>query len=484
MLIPRMLAVFPAVVALSACVSSFPEKPADEPAQTDRAVSAFVAGGKVLEQSLLRDGDRLSLAVRDGDGKGDVHLQVSCATGEADWIYIDLPAGKSSQTAGTRRYGGGTSAYSPPLALSPRTGEAIGRLPEARRACERVPAWREVVYNKRSDTQVLLDISSLEDLGDGSLRFWAAIDYPYLAYIRLFKAPYARRAGFYHVDCLRQSYSLLFVYYLDQRQTVTDGGLARRPPSIGFGQAPGDFSALLAAACGKRELLKTLVPPEARDKRFPDFAAFSDPDPGVVRQVAALGFAPARQPLGYLRVEGIKTFKSGEAAARQGGRSGSFQQEASIEGMRTPGLFRVVQFEDGGRAEQVSFLGMISLSQTFNGPDAQRASIVDRLELRGDWRKMPVGAQLGYRQRVRIADVVTNQSSKETEVICKVTRDVAADGLNSQLRGNARELKCHAVGSREDEISTYYYLEDYGFAFLQGVASPKYSQNSRLTEFR
>ena len=484
MAVLRMLSVFPVVIAVSACVSSFPLKPADEPAQTDRAVSAFVAGGKVLEQSLLRDGDRLFLAVRDGGGKGDVHLQLSCATGAADWIYIDLPAESASQAAGVRRYAGGTSAYSPPLALSPRTGEAIGQLPEARRACERVPAWREVVYNKRNDTQVLLDISSLEEQSDGSLRFWAAIDYPYLAYIRLFKAPYARRAGFYHVNCLRQSYSLLAVYYLDQQQTVTDGGLARQPPVVGFGQAPGDFSALLAAACGKRELLKTLVPPEVRDKQFPDFAALSDPDPGFVRQVAGLGFAPARQPLGYLRVEGVKTFKGGGAAARQGSRSGSFLREASVESMKTPGLFRVVQFEDGDRAEQVSFLGMIPLSQTFNGPDAQRASVVDRLELRGNWLKMPVGAQLGYRQRVRVADIVTNQSSKETEVICKVTRDVAAEGLNSQLQGNARELKCHVVGSREDEISTYYYLEDYGFAFLQGVTSSKYSQSSRITEFR
>lgn len=476
------LAVFPLVIAVSACSSSFPVKPADELERTDRAVLAAVGKGKVVEQSVLRDEDKVSLSVQSGESL--LYLQASCSTESAAWIYADFAADKPSQAAGVRRYGNGTAAYSPPLALSERTARAIRQLPEAGRACERESAWREVVYNKRSDTQILIDVTSLEDRGDGSLRFWAAIDYPYLAYIRLFKAPYARRAGFYHVDCLRQSYSLLYVYYLDQQQTVTDGGLAARPPVVSFGQAPSDFSTLLTTACGKQELLKTLVPPEVRDKQFPDFAALPALDANVVNQIAKLHLALPRQPLSYIRIEGTKTFKSGSAAARLNSKSGSFLQEASIEGTETPGVFHIVQFEGGDKTEQMNFLGIIPIGQTFNSVDVQNASIVDRLELRGDWNKMPVGGQLSYRQRTRVADIVTNQSSKDVEVICKVVRDVSADGLNPQLQGNARELKCHVVGDRDDELSTYYYLEDYGFAFQQGVSSTKYSQNSRLTEFR
>jgi hypothetical protein len=482
MLILRWLAVFSAVVSVSGCHSSFPVKPADDLERTDRAVSAVVGKGALTEQSVLRDGDKVSFSVRDGEEA--LHLQASCSTGSAAWIYADFAGGKPSQATSLRRYGSGTAAYSPPLALSERTAGAIRQLPGVRRACEREPAWREVVYNKRNDTQILLDVSSLEEQVDGSLHFWAAIDYPYLAYIRLFKAPYARRAGFYQVNCLRQNYSLLYVYYLDQQQTITDGGLAARPPALTFGQAPNDFAALLTTVCGKRELLKTLVPPEARDKRFPDFAALPEPEAGILGKLSQLGIAPARQPLSYIRVEGTKTFKSSSAAARLNSKSGSFLQEVSIEGAGAPGVFHIVQFEGGDKTEQISFLGMIPISQTFNSPDVQNASILDRLELRGDWKKMPVGGQVSYRQRTRIADIVTNQSSKEEEIICKITRDVAAEGLNPQLQGNARELKCHTVGGRDDDLSTYYYLEDYGFAFQQGVSSTKYSQNSRLTEFR
>ncbi|MDR3214266.1 MAG: hypothetical protein LBT71_10180 [Azoarcus sp.] len=477
----RLLVVCPVLIAVSACSSSFPVKPDDDLAQTDRAVSAFVGKGKVVEQSLLRDGDRVSLSLRDDKGSS-VHLQVSCSSSDADWIYADLPMKK--QTTGTRRYGSGTATYSPPLVLSASTAKAVRQLPEVRGACEREPAWREVVYNKRSDTQTLLDISSLENRSDGSLRFWAAVDYPYLAYIRLFKAPYARRAGFYVANCLRQNYSLLYVYYLDQQQTATDGGLTQRPPVVSFGQAPSDFSTLLTTACGKKELLETLVPPEVRSKQFPDFANLPEPDVNIINILAKFDVSPTRSPLSYLRVEGTKTSKDSSAAARLNSKSGSFLQEASIEGTETPGVFRVVQFEDGARTEQVSFLGMIPISQTVNGSDTQSAAVTDRLELRGDWNKMPVGSQLSYRQRIRVADSVTNQSSRETEVICKVARDVAAEGLNPQLQGNARELKCHAIESRDDELFTYYYLEDHGFAFLQGVTSTKYSQNSRLTEFR
>ncbi|MDR0701060.1 MAG: hypothetical protein LBF61_01395 [Azoarcus sp.] len=476
------LAVFPVVIAVSACSASLPVKPADELEQTDRAVSSALDKGEVVEQSLLRDGNKVSLSVQSDEGL--FYLQASCAAGSAAWVYADLAADKPSHATGVRRYGSGTATYSPPLALSERTADLIRQLPKVQQACEREPAWREVVYNKRSDTQILLDVTSVQDRGDGSLHFWAAIDYPYLAYIRLFKAPYARRAGFYHVDCLRQSYSLLYVHYLDQQQTVTDGGLAARPPAVNFGQAPSDFSTLLTTVCGKKELLETLVPPETRDKQFPDFAALPALDANVVNQIAKLHFAQPKQPLSYIRVEGTKTFKSGSAAARLNSKSGSFLQEASIKGTETPGVFHIVQFESGDKTEQMSFLGMIPIGQSFNSTDIQNVSIVDRLELRGDWNKMPVNGQLSYRQRTRVADIVTNLSSKEVEVICKIIRNVSADGLNPQLQGNAKELKCHIVGDRDDELSTYYYLEDYGFAFQQGVSSTKYSQNSRLTEFR
>jgi hypothetical protein len=125
---------------------------------------------------------------------------------------------------------------------------------------------------------------------------------------------------------------------------------------------------------------------------------------------------------------------------------------------------------------------MIPVSQTRSNAEEQHFFTVTKLELRGDWDKMPIGSQLGYWRRMRVVDLVTNQGVNEAEVICKVTRDVQADSLNPQLHGNARELKCHTVGDRNDELATYYYLEDYGYAFFQGSTSTRYVVNGRIAE--
>jgi len=469
--------------ALSACSVVFPIKPADDPNDTARAVESAASSGKVVEQSLMRDGSRLSM-VLNLPGQGDLFLQTDCAAGSADWLYADLVDQKSQPVAKVRRYGGGTSAYAEPLALAGEAATEIKRLPAVKAACERTPAWREVLYNKRNDTQVLLDISSLQPQADGSQRFWAAIDYPYLAYIRLYQAPYGRRAGLYQVDCQRQTYSLLFVYYLDQKQTVTDGGSAMRPPLLTFEQAPADTLPVLTTVCGEKGVLKTLVPPEVRPKQFPDFTAMPAPEAKIVDQVGQLRFAPPKYPLAAMRIEGTKAAKGGSAAMRLNSKAGVFVQEVSIETLRTPGVFHVIAQDGEDRLEQVSFLGMIPLSQTLDGPGSQYAYVVDRLELIGEWKTMPIGGQLSYKQRIRVVDLVTNQSNKEVEVICRVTREVSADGLNPRLQGTAKEIKCHTIGGRDDEIAAYYYLNQYGFAFLQGSASTKVSVNSRLVDFR
>jgi hypothetical protein len=340
-----------------------------------------------------------------------------------------------------------------------------------------------MAYNKKSETHLLLEISSLQTQEDGSVRFWTAVDYPNLAYIRLYKAPYARRAGFYQVDCQRQSYSLLHVYYLDQQQTVTDGGMQAHPPVLSIPQATGDSATMLSAICSGENLSQTLLPPEPRAKRLPNFSALPDPDPNIVAQLAQRGQVPSMRSINAVRIEGTRSSLVSSAATRLN-KPVVYQQEVSIEKTSMPGIFHITWQEGDNRTEQISFLGIVPVSQMLYDDDKQSVFQTDRLELRGDWDKMPINAQLGYWQRTRNSDLVTNQSSRESEVICRVARNAQAEELHPRLQGRAKELKCHTIGGKVDEISTYYYLEDYGFCLLLGSTSSKYTENSRITEVR
>jgi hypothetical protein len=479
----RLLIVFPVSFALCACGASLPVKPADNPGGTDNVVMKAIARGTVVEQSVLRDADKVSLSVRSPSGER-LYLQTGCASGYADWLYADLAAGKEKRAGTNRRYSSGTALYSLPVALSAKTVAAINRLPEVQQACERTPEWREAAYDKREDTQILLDISSLQKQADGSLRFWAAVDYPYRAYIRNSRAPYSRKAGYYQIDCRRHIYSLLYTYYLDQKQTVTDGGLVGRSPILNFNQAFSEHTVLLSTVCEQVDVLTTLPPPPVRDKQFPDFVTLSAPEAAITEQIERLKLAPPRQTLSRLRVEGTRTSKGASASLRLRDNAGAFQQDTTIERTATPGVFRIEQHDGNDTSEQLSFLGLIPVSQTFNSPLTQSTSRLEKLELRGDWNAMPVGGQLSYRQSIRVVEVFSNQSRQEVEVICKVIRVTPAQELNARLQGNAKEFRCHELDNRDDEISVFYYLEEYGYAFQIGSVSNRYAFEAHVADFR
>ncbi|MDR2209340.1 MAG: hypothetical protein LBE22_10265 [Azoarcus sp.] len=453
----------------------------------DEAVREAAEKNNVIGESVLRNDEKVFLAVRlpesGGKATGELYLRVDCASGRADWLYADIMDRKTSPARKERHYTSGTSLYAPPLALSESAAKAVHRLDAVKEACERAPSWRELAYNKKTEAQLLLEISSLKAQADGSVRFWAAVDYPYLAYIRLSKAPYARRAGFYQADCQKQSYSLLHVYYLDQQQTVTDGGVQTYPSVLGIPQATGDSATMLSAICSNENLSQTLLPPEPRGKRLPNFSVLPDLDANIAAQLAQLRHVSPVRSITSMRIEGTRLPLSGSAAARSN-KPVAFQQDVSIEPTSTPGVFHVTWQEGDDRTEQISFLGMVPVSQMLYSAEEQNVFQADRLELRGDWDNMSINGQLGYWQRVKITDLVTNQSNRESEVICKVARNLQATELHPQLQGRAKELKCHTVGRRVDEIASYYYLEDYGFAFLLGSTSSRYSVNARVSDVR
>ncbi|MCL2644478.1 MAG: hypothetical protein FWD51_03360 [Betaproteobacteria bacterium] len=490
MKVSTLLLALPVSFVLFACSSSpsTPPKPLSDQRQINEAVWQAAEESNVIPRSVLRDDDKVFLALRlQGLGdkaSGEVYLQADCVNGGVDWVYADVVDKTSSPVKEERRYTDGGAFYSPPAALSESVAGAVHRLDSVKKACERTPSWREIAYNKKNETQLLLEVSSLQTQGDGSVLFWAAVDYPYLAFIRQHKAPYARRAGFYQVDCQEQTFSLLHVYYLNQQHTVTDGGMQVRPPVLNIQQATGDSATMLATVCGGGdELSQSLLPPEQRGKRLPNFSALPDVHAGVADQLTQLKRIPPKQSISSLRVEGTRSSLTGSAAARLN-RPVFFQQEVFIETTQIPGVYYVTWQEGNDRTEQMSFLGMIPASQMLYSAEEQNVFQIDRLEMRGDWEKMPVNSQLAYKQRARITDIVTNQSNRESEVICRVAREGSADNLHQQFQGKAKELKCHTVGGKIDEISTYYCLEDYGFCLLLGSRSGKYVLNSRVTEVR
>jgi len=473
---------------LFACSTpTVPPTPSSDRGQIDRAVRQAAEKNNVIEESILREGEKVYLALRKLDSEGklsaELYLRADCANMGVDWLYSDMLNRKVSPVREERLYADGTSRYSPPLALSGSTAEAVNRLGAVKEACARKPSWREIAYNKKNETQLLLEVSSLKGQADGSVRFWAAVDYPYLAYIRHYKAPYARRAGLYQVDCQKGSYSLLHVYYLNQQQMVTDGGMQMHPPVLSIPQATGDSATMLSTVCGGEDLTQSLLPPEPRGKRLPNFSVLPELHENIAAQLRQFNRAPPRQPISAIRVEGTRSSLSSSAAARLN-KPVFFQQEILIEQTSIPGVFYVTWQEGDDRTEQMSYLGMAPVTQMLYSAEEQNVFQVDKLEFRGDWDKMPVYSQLGYWRRARVTDIVTNQSNRESEIICKVAREVSADGLHQQFRGKAKELKCHIVGGKIDEISTHYCLEDYGFCFLLRSTSPKYILNSRVTEVR
>jgi hypothetical protein len=481
MTLSRLLFVFPVSFVLFACNSSLPVKPADNLAGTDQAVLKAITKGSVVEPSVLRDADKVSLSVQ--VPSGELHFQADCSTKRADWLYADLSAEKGALNT-TRRYGTGTALYSLPLALRPDTVAAINRMPVVKQACERTPEWREVAYDKREDTQILLDIASLQEQADGSVRFWAAVDYPYRAYIRNSRAPYSRKAGYYQVNCKRHIYSLLYTYYLDQQQTVTDGGLVGRAAILNFSQSFSEHTILISTVCDQADILPTLPPLTPRDKQFPDFVTLPTPDAKIIGQIEQLKIAAPKQTINRMRLEGTRTSKGMSASLRLRDNAGAFQQNFTLEPSATPGVFRIEQHDGNDTAEQMSFLGLIPLSQTLNSPLSQSTARLEKLELRGDWNTMPVGGQLSYRQISQVVEIFANQSRKEGEMICKVVGETPARELNARLQGNAKELRCHELENKDDELLVFYYLVDYGFAFQIGSVSSRYAFESHIADFR
>lgn len=462
----RSLLLSPLLLALGAC-ATFPSAKKQPTDSLDKLVTDSAAPANIVENSVLRTETEVALALR--LPRATLQIQVRCSGDGASWLYIDAP---------NRIYGVGKSQYREPIQLAAQTARTLGDLPQIQQACAKTPDWRKLTsFENNAEGQILLDIASLTPQPDGSLRLWAAFDSPSLAYDPPYQAPYGSKAEQLEVNCQRSTYTWVAGYDLDQSQRVTDGRIEGSPSTQSFTSASADYRTILQAACKPREQLSSLALAENRDKPAPDLESQPELAPGVVDRLASLGLTAPKQSLTYLRTEGSSTFK---------GKTKPLTEEFWIQPGEVPGLLRIKQMGSGYVSQKTSFMGMVQLSSvTHFGGAAQGTHVVEKLELEGNWKQLPVGEHVAYRVTQRDTFSMTGQSRFDQETRCDVTRELAAAELNSQLVGRAKEIKCSVVDDEYKRIETRYYLEDYGLVFSQGDSRNEfYYSDSRITRFR
>lgn len=461
----RPLFLAPLLLALAACAtqSGNGKRPTEV---LDNLVTNAASASNVVDNSVLRTDKEAALALR--LPRGMLQLQVNCSSESANWLYVDSPG---------RMYAIGQSQYREPIPLAAETARTLRTLPQVAQACIQAPDWRKLTnFGSGSDGHVLLDIASLKPQDDGSLRLWAAFDYPSLAYDAPYQAPYGSKAEQLEVNCGRSTYTWLTGYDLDPRQRVTDGRIEATPSAQPFSSASADYLAILQAACKPHEQLSALARAENRDKPVPDLENQPTLDAGVVRNVVSLGLKAPKQSLSYLRTEGTSTFK---------GETKPLVEEFWFQPGGAPGLLSVKQQGTGYVSQETSFMGMLELSSVTHYSKAQGTREVEKLELEGNWQQMPVGEKLSYRVTRKENFSIIGQTRDVQETRCEIIRELSAADLNPQLSGNAKEIKCSVVDDKYKRVDTRYFLEDYGLVFRQGDSRNEfYYSDSRIVRFR
>lgn len=461
----RPLLLAPFLLSLGACATQ--TATGKNPTQAlDKLVTNTASAGNVVENSVLRAGNEAALALR--LPRGLLQLQVSCSAESANWLYVDTPG---------RMYAVGQSQYREPIPLTSDTARTLRSLPQVVQACAQNPDWRKLAnFESGNDGHVLLDIASLEPQHDGSLKLWAAFDYPSLAYDAPYQAPYGSKVEQLQVNCGRNTYTWLTGYDLDPRQRVTDGRIEASPSARTFSSASADYLAILQAACKPHEQLSALARAENRDKPAPDLENQPALDAGVARYVTSLGFDAPRKSLSYLRTEGTSTFK---------GETKPLIEEFWFQPGDTPGLLHIKRQGTGYVSQDTSFMGMLELSSVTHYSKAQGTCEVEKLELEGNWKQMPVGEKLSYRLTRKENFSIIGQTRDTQETRCEVIRELSAAELNPQLSGSAKEIHCSVVDDKYKRIDTRYFLEDYGLVFRQGDSRNEfYYSDSRIVRFR
>lgn len=443
---------------LGACASKAPELANDDAARMFAGTMQLAP----LPQSLMREGDRLSFMLLQPKTEATpfaflAQVEASCSTTNASLVYLD---------GGKRVYFASPDGqYMPPRPMPQRQAEVLAANPAFKQACSATaqPDWR-VLKGSGDEQWVLVDRNSLARDGD-SLQFWSAFDSPAIGHDMPYNAPYAQKREHYSVDCAKQTFSLLAGYDVDEKGSVTDGGVFFEPKRYSVNGSDADYQLLFKAACAVPNGLAQLPAFKGRNRAAAQGKLPSVQAP-VLSAVKQLNLPAAGKPLRHL-------VETGEATLQD--KTASFREERFLQPDKATGQLAIRSKGGTFEGEAVSFRGLLPLAQrtVYSGsaPMVDTSSL-SGLSFTGNWREMPVGAQLGYVTHGKMSNSLVGAYGKERVAYsCKVEARLPASQVNVALSGQAKHLRCAQLEDPYKRVDSVYYLEDYGY-FLRAGTDP------------
>lgn len=466
----KRIALLAALITLASCSSKGPD---DGSLGNEQAKDMFkeAMSQPPVPQSVMRNGDRLSFMLLQPKSETSpfgflLQVDAACSSPSASLIYLD----------GVKRiyFASPDGKYAPARPIPAGQVEVLNASPAFQRACATTPQpdWR-VLKGKGDEQYVLIDRNSLSTV-DGQLQFWAGYDSPSIGHDLPYNAPYAQKRERYALDCGKQTFSLLAGYDLDEHNTVTDGGVFFEPKTYSVKGSDPDYRLLFDAACGKPEGLAALPAFKPRSKA---------PLVLTTPRVQAPALSAVKQLNLPVPAKQLKrTVETGTAHLK--GQSAPFTEEKSFSQDKASGLLAVRTKGSNFEGQAVSFRGLVALAQqtVYSG----EAPMVDNIGLNaiafsGDWKNMPVGAQLGYVTDGKMSNSVVGEYGKPRQAFdCRVEQQVPAAQVNARLSGQAKKLRCAHLEDSFKRVETLYYLEDYGYFFRAGVDPNDFFHEERV----
>jgi hypothetical protein len=420
----------------------------------------LIDANRLMSDSVLRAGAEVSFSTQQGALISN--FAVSCDKTPA-WLLF-------STRSGERVYPGAGKRFGDRRQLTESAALQIKAIPAVQAACKAAPDWREVARNDGVVT--LVDINNIKAVGDEA-HFWGAFDYPNIGLDLPYQAPFGQKFERFSLSCKKQSYAQLSGYDIDQRNRVTDGLVFGRPTreQVGPGTNP-DYKALFASVCGNPSSLSRLPVFVPREKAPLATSIRQEPIPAVMQNIAQLNLLGAPKRLKRLVLDGTYTFE---------GKTRPSRQETVFRASTKPGLLSIEERGEGYVTSDLSFLGLLNITREtlFTDSGGQSHSVATEAVFSGDWRRMPLGSEVGYSVTANYLSDMTGTMPLKNTTQCKVIAESEASKLHAALTGIAKQLECRGVNDKHKQILTAYFLQDYGFIVQLESSKTSFSYFSR-----
>lgn len=419
-----------------------------------------------IDHSIVRTANGVSLAIR--NTAGIFQVTVACDKPQAWLMYADVPL---------RKYPRGQK-YTEPVLLELSVAEKLRDFQPISNSCKTVPDWRILRAIEGTKEGVLLDISTVIQIGPETVAFWAAFDYPLLAHDVPYDAPYGQKFEKFVVNCDKRTYAEVAGYDIDASTRVTDGALTASASQTGFDKTDDDYRLLFKQVCDANSKRADELPHhQSIAKKFTDAPNFKPPVEDVVKAVQALGISPPLRTVHKIVTAGESTYQSEISPLRQ---------TWIYKPTSTPGLWRIWS-EAGYKGESLSFLGLINLSSftTYSTGGTTGSSLATDIKLTGNWQQMSVGSLLSYQTTDKnlMSDSGAYGGTPRLEN-CKIEEALQAATLHPAISGIAKRITCLDPKDEYKRVMTIYYLVDYGVMFHQSISKNKfYHSTEKIVEF-